>query len=77
MTTVRRKSQERLELMRREASEAMKEHHLAKQAEDAKTARLRALRLAKEAADQEAAAAASKQAATKKPARRRVAKAAS
>lgn len=52
----RRKSQERLAADRQRGAQALKEREVAQAAEMAKTQRLRALRLAKEASDKEAAA---------------------
>ncbi|KAB1076092.1 hypothetical protein [Methylobacterium planeticum] len=49
---------ERAERMAKEGAEAMAEHHAQAKAVDERTARLRALRLAKEAAEAEAKAAA-------------------
>ena len=49
----RRKAQERLAAIKVQNANALQEYAKLKQAETAKTARLRALRLAKEAADRE------------------------
>jgi hypothetical protein len=66
----RRKSQERLAADRLRAAQALKDRDKAQAAEAAKTTRLRALRLAKEASDKEAAdrAAAVKASSPAKPA---------
>jgi hypothetical protein len=58
LTTTRSKAEERFAKVRHQETQALKEREKADKAINDKTARLRALRLAKEAADKEAAEAA-------------------
>jgi len=55
LSTPRSKAEERFAKAKQQATHALKEREKADKAIDEKTARLRALRLAKEAADKEAA----------------------
>ena len=55
LNTARSKAEERFAKAKQQATHALKEREKADKALDEKTARLRALRLAKEAADKEAA----------------------